>query len=73
MEREKTLKEATVKENHPGSSFLSFHACNCQYEWLIFSFGIESNLFKLLCIEVILIYNIQFLIDDWYYHFILKA
>jgi len=58
MERQKTLKEASVKEKHPESSFLSFHACNIQYEWLMLSFGIGSNMFKLLCIEVIFIYNI---------------
>jgi len=59
-----TLEEAAVKEKHPGSSFLFFHACNGQHEWLILPFGIESNLFKLLCIEVIFKYNILFLIDD---------
>jgi len=48
---------------HPQSSFMIFHACNGQYEWLSLPFGIESNLFKLLCIEVIFIYNILFLID----------
>jgi len=68
-----TLKEATVKEKHFGYSFLVVHAFNSHNEWLILSFGIDSNMFKLLCIEVIFIYNIQFLIDDLYYHFILKA
>jgi len=36
-------------------------------------FRVESNLFKLLCIKVIFIYNINLLIDDWYCHFILKV
>jgi len=53
-----TLEETTVKEKHPGSSFLALHACNSQHEWLVLPFGIESNLFKLLCIEVIFKYNI---------------
>jgi len=66
-------KGATVKEEHPKSSFLVFHACNGQHEWLILPFGIESNLFKLLCIEVIFKYNIMFFIDDWYYHFSCNA
>jgi len=44
--------------------FFAVHACNSHHEWLIIFFGIGSNLFKLLCIEVIFIYNIQFLIDD---------
>jgi len=59
----KTLEEATVREKHPRSSFLAFHTCNDQHEWLILPFGVESNLFKLLCIEVIFIYNI--LVLDW--------
>ena len=54
-------------------SFLTFHACNDQHEWLILPFRIESNLFKLLCIEMIFKYNILFLIDNWYCHFILNA
>jgi len=37
------------------------------YEWLILPFGIENNLFELLCIKVIFnIINILFLIDYWY-------
>jgi len=72
-QRKETLKEAIVKEKCFGYSSIAFSACNGHHEWLILSFGIESNLFKLLCIEVIFIYNILFFIDDWYYHFILKA
>jgi len=72
-QRKKTLKEIIVKEKCFGSSFLVVHAYNSHREWLILFFGIESNMFKLLCIEVIFIYNIQLLVDDWYYHFILKA
>ena len=37
--------------------------------WLILPFDIESNLFKLLYIEVIYKHNIMFLIDYWYYCF----
>ena len=62
--------------NRQGETFWIFFSCflcNGQHEWLILLFGIESNLFKLLCIEVIFIYNIMFLIDDWYCHFILKV
>jgi len=40
---------------------------------LILSFGIRSNQFKLLCIEVISKHNILFLIDDWYYCFVCNA
>ena len=50
-------------EKHHESSFLVFHSCNGQHEWLILPFGIGSNLFKLLCIEVIFKHNIMFLID----------
>ena len=66
----KTLNETTVKGKHPESSFLAFHACNGQHEWLILPFGIGSNMFKLLSIKVIFQYNIKLLIDDWYSHFI---
>ena len=52
---------STVKEKYPGSSFLMFHACNGQHGWLILPFGFKSNLFKLLYIEVIFIYNISIL------------
>jgi len=69
----KPPEEATVKEKHIGSSFLVFHAYNGQYEWLSLPFGFGGNLFKLLCIEVIFIYNIMFFNDDWYYLFILKV
>ena len=62
-----------MTEKHPESSFLAFHASNGQHEWLILPFGIGSNLFKLLCVEVIFKYNILFLIDDWYCHFICNA
>ena len=34
-----------------------------KYEWLSLPFGIVNNLFNLLCIEVIFIYNILFLSD----------
>ena len=68
-----TLKETVVKKKHLGSCFLALPACNSQHEWLILPFGIWSNLFKLLCIEVIFQYNIMFLIDDWYCHFICNA
>ena len=68
-----TLEEVAVKEKHHGSSFLALHVCNSQNEWLILSFGIDSNLFKLLWIEVIFKYNILFLIGDWYFHFIYNA
>ena len=61
-QRKETLKKAVVKEKHSGSSFLVVHACNSHHEWLILFFGFKSNLFKLLCIEVIFIYNIQLLI-----------
>jgi len=37
--------------------------------WLILPCGFESNLFNLLCVEVISEYNILFLIDYWYYCF----
>jgi len=37
--------------------------------WLILPFGIGSNMFKLLFIQVISEYNILFLIDYWYYCF----
>ena len=30
-----TLNEVAVKEKRSGSSFLAFHACNGQPEWLI--------------------------------------
>ena len=68
-----SLEEATIKKKHPGYSFLAFHACNGQCKWLILPFEIGSNFFKLLCIEVIFKYNIMFLIDYWYYHFICNA
>jgi len=68
-----TPEEATVKENHPGSSFLALHAYNNQHVWLFLPFGIQSNLSKLLCIEVIFKYNIMFLIDDWYCNFVCNA
>jgi len=68
-----TLEEATVKEKHLCPSYLALHACNSQHEWLIIPFGIGSNLFKLLYIEVIFKYNILFLIDYWYCHFICNA
>jgi len=67
------LEEATFKEKHLGSSFLAFHACSGNHEWLILPFGIGSNMFKLLCIEVIFKYKIMFLIDDWYCHLIYNA
>jgi len=59
-----TLEQATVKEKHSGSSCLTLHVCNSQHEWLIISYGMGSNLFKLLCIEMIFKYNILFLFDD---------
>ena len=68
-----TLEEATVKEKHLKSSFLALPVCNSHHVWLILPFEIESNLFKLLCIEVISKHNIMFLIDDWYYHFVNNA
>ena len=64
-----TLEEAAVKEKHPKSYFLALPVCNSQHVWLIQPFGIGSNLFKLLCIEVISKHNILFLIVDWYCHF----
>ena len=67
------LEEAIINDKHLGSSFLAIHACNSQHGWLILPFGIGSNLFKLLCIEVIFKYNILFLNDDWYCHFICNA
>ena len=63
-QRKETLKETSVKEKHSRSSFLVVYACNSHREWLISFFEIESNMFKLLCIEVIFIYNIQIFIDD---------
>jgi len=65
-QRKETLKETVVKEKRSGSYFLVFNACNGRHEWLILSFGIQNNLFKLLCIELIFIYNIVFLIDDFF-------
>ena len=59
-----TLEKEVVKEKHVRYSFLALHACNRQNEWLILPFGIRSNLFKLLCIEVIFKYNILLLIND---------
>jgi len=56
--------QTVVKEKYPKSSFLAFHAYNGQHEWLILPLGIGSNIFKLLCIEVIFKYNTLFLIDD---------
>jgi len=69
----KALKEKVNKEKRSKSSFLIVYACNSHQEWLILSFGINSNMFKLLCIEVLFMYNIQLLINGWYYHLILKA
>ena len=68
-----TLDEAIVKKKYPESSFLVLPACNSQHVWLILPFGIESNLFKLLSIEVISKHNILLLIDDRYYHFVSNA
>ena len=65
-----TLDEVAVKEKHLKSSFLALPACNNHHVWLILPFGIVSNLFKLLCIEVISKYNILFLVDNWYYCFV---
>jgi len=65
-----TLEETTVKEKHIGSSFHVLPTCNRHHVWLILPFGIESNLFKLLCIDVISKHNILFLIDDLYYYFV---
>ena len=52
--------------SHQGETcwiFLSCHpCCNSHHEWLILTFGIESNMFELLCIEVIFEYTIMFLI-----------
>jgi len=64
-----TLEEAIVKEKHPGSSLLALPA----HVWLTLPFGIESNIFKLLCIKVISKHNILFLIVDWYYCFVCNA
>jgi len=55
-----------------GETSYIFFSCNGQHEWLILLFGIESNLFKLLCIEVIFQHNILFFIDYWYCHLILN-
>ena len=68
-----TLEEAAVKEKHPSSSFFALPVCNNHHVLLILPFGIESNLFKLLCIEVIYKHNILFLIDDLYFYFIDKV
>jgi len=53
-----TLKEVIIKEKRFGFSFLVVHVCNSHHEWLILFFEIESNLFKLLGIEVIFIHDI---------------
>ena len=57
-----TLEESVMKEKHPESSFLALPICNIHHVWLILPFGIGSNLFKLLCIEVISKQNILFLL-----------
>jgi len=59
-----TLEQATIIKKHPGSSFLALPDCNSQHVWLILPFGIASNLFKLLYIEVIFKPNILFFIGD---------
>jgi len=68
-----TLKEVALKEKYPEFSFLSLLVCKSHHVWLILPFGIESNLFKLLCIEVISKHDILFWIDDWYYFFVCNA
>jgi len=65
-----TLEEVAVKEKHLKSSFLALPVCNSHNVWLILPFEIESNIFKLLCIEVISKHNILFLIVDWYFCFV---
>ena len=55
-----TLEEAVVKEKHSKYYFLALPVSNSHHVWLILPFEIESNLFKLLCIEVISKHNIFF-------------